>query len=567
MSIFDAGSLPTPKAPTGDAKRYKRRAYATVQFSGENDQFSCGGGPALLMNPGSGYGSVYGRPKPYLNSVTTKNQGGGDITDVALWEIEFTYTCYTIDDLNQLSQAFMIPGNLINVKFGWNTGGEISISKARIYDFGWSYNSDGSFSCTGKALGQSSAAGAFAMTPAKTGVASADAENSTESYSIIKQLQDQCDEAFGLTREDDGTIDGGNLPSEGTGKSINGFGIATLQKEAGFIDSIISFGSADEVYVSYVQVRNIIDFLNNEVMGDGFSFVCDAKYQTLSLLKSADMMAVMLPSEGGKYGAENDFSGFEGAFGDVNDIYISTGKLLDLEKELLTKSKETRDASYTANSFLQRVLAEIDQCTGGAASCAIIPTPSNPKKYNIVNKLNDIKKNSGGTTINLLGINSPIKGINMSSNMDPEMAAIAFAGGGGTFPEGAADNIFKGCKAKPQSKRKGPSPASSVQSKIKEIGEGSWKAEGASDFKTVLRKYVLSKDTGVKSVSLRYNIDLSLTFDGLPGVAFYQKFQVTPLPAAYNGGSTYFVVGEIEHSVKEDGMWETTVVGYMMVNT
>jgi hypothetical protein len=267
MSIFDAGSLPTPTAPTGDAKRYKRRAYATVQFSGENDQFSCGGGPALLMNPGSGYGSVYGRPKPYLNSVTTKNQGGGDITDVALWEIEFTYTCYTIDDLNQLSQAFMIPGNLINVKFGWNTGGEISISNARIYDFGWSYNSDGSFSCTGKALGQSSAAGAFAMTPAKTGVASADAENSTESYSIIKQLQDQCDEAFGLTREDDGTIDGGNLPSEGTGKSINGFGIATLQKEAGFIDSIISFGSADEVYVSYVQVRKIIDFLNNEVTG------------------------------------------------------------------------------------------------------------------------------------------------------------------------------------------------------------------------------------------------------------------------------------------------------------
>jgi len=563
MSLFDSGNLPVPKPPSGEAQRYKRRAYASVKFSGENDQFTCGGGPALLMNPGSGYGATYGRPRPHLNSVTTKNQGGGDITDVALWEIEFTYTCYTIDDLNTLSQAFMIPGNLVNVNFGWNTGGSMSISKARIYDFGWTYNSDGSFSCTGKALGQASTAGAFAMTPAKTGITNEDSKSKTASYSIIKQLQDRADIQLGLTRDEEGNISDDNAPDKGKGKSNNGFAIATLGKE-GSLTSF--FTGADEVYVTFAQLSKVIDFLNDEVMGDGFSFVCNAQYQQLGRLKSADPASVMLPGIHGNYGTENDFSAFEGSPGVVNDVYVSTATLLKLEQELLAKSKETREASYTANSFLQRVLAELDQCTGGAISCAIIPNPANGKEYNIVNKLNDIPKATGGTVIQLLGIKSPIKAINMSSNMDPEMAAIAFAGGGGTFPEGAADNIFSGCTAKEQPKRKGPTVVDAVNDKINDIGAGTYKEEGASDFKTTLRKYVLSKSNGVKDVSLRYNIDLSLTFDGLPGVAFYQKFQVTPLPAAYNGGSTYFVVGEIEHSVKEDGMWETTVVGYMMVN-
>ena len=63
---------------------------------------------------------------------------------------------------------------------------------------------------------------------------------------------------------------------------------------------------------------------------------------------------------------------------------------------------------------------------------------------------------------------------------------------------------------------------------------------------------------------MRYNIDLSLTFDGLAGVEFYQRFNITPKPSAVIGGKSTFVVGEIEHSCDGE-IWDTTIVGYMMV--
>ena len=64
---------------------------------------------------------------------------------------------------------------------------------------------------------------------------------------------------------------------------------------------------------------------------------------------------------------------------------------------------------------------------------------------------------------------------------------------------------------------------------------------------------------------MRYGIDLSVTFDGWNGPNFMERFSVSPLPNAVSGAEVYYAVGEIEH--KCDGeTWDTTIVGYMMVN-
>ena len=52
-----------------------------------------------------------------------------------------------------------------------------------------------------------------------------------------------------------------------------------------------------------------------------------------------------------------------------------------------------------------------------------------------------------------------------------------------------------------------------------------------------------------------YNID---------GIQFFNTFTVDNLPGGF--GDVFFAVGEIEHSVS-DGNWDTTIVGYMMINT
>lgn len=571
MGLFDAGSLPTIAPPASLAERYKRRAYGSITATG-NDQFSgCAGGYTLSFdNTGdkkySQGGALNSRgggrytPQPYLTSITTKNQGGGDITDLALWEIEFQYTCWSTSQLNTLSDAFMIPGNLINVKFGWNTGDSVSISGARIYDFSWSYNDDGSWSCTGKALGESSSVGAFRVKPTNSPKAykNASGGNERKAYGPIKLLQAEGDEALGITRNEEGAIEDGFL-EDGTAKAVNGYALINLQKEAGAWDMFWSGGGADNMYISFASISKLISFFNSTSMENGYKIVCDANYKAMGRLKSADPSSVLLPGIGANYGTGNNFDTIGGAVGTVSDIYVSTTMLLKVEEELMDREKDkSGNPSYTVSTFLSRMFAEIESCTGGAVNCAVIPHPTS-KEILIVNKHFDIKSSGGGTTISLLGESSPVKSVSMSSNFDPEMAAIAFAGGSGRFPEKMASNIFSGCK--PKDVKKPADPVTAVNDKINEIGGGGFKAELVSDFKTVLRTYAMGQ---VDGVSIRYNIDLSLTFDGVAGVAFMQKFNVSPLPSGF-AGNTYFAVGEIEH--KCDGqVWDTSVVGYMMVN-
>ena len=60
-----------------------------------------------------------------------------------------------------LTQATAIrDNNGINVEIGYQPGDKLNITKARLYDFSWSYNADnGTYSCTGKCIGPNSKSG------------------------------------------------------------------------------------------------------------------------------------------------------------------------------------------------------------------------------------------------------------------------------------------------------------------------------------------------------------------------------------------------------------------------
>ena len=572
--IFNQGAMSLPPNPFDVRQRaYKRRAYGSVTVAG-NDQFTCSGGGLSLtfggdsetkfsqggaLQPRSGGRYV---PNPYLTSITTKNQGSGDITDTALWEIEFQYTCYGTDQLNKCSNAFMIPGMLIDVVIGYDPGDKLTIPKARLYDFSFSYNSDdGSYSCTAKCLGsnsKSAVAGALKVKPSEVGSEITDEGGKTiKGYSIIKRLQNECDNALDLDRDTDGNLKNTNVPSrDGTAKSVGVYGLIKGQKDAGTWDMLFSGGSADNILVPVVQLKEVVAFLDNLV---GNVYVFDATYSTkLSKLQSADPMAFCLPGSAGKYGEGNDFSKLGGSFGQVGDIWVSIPKLMQIEDSVMQSKKED-NKEYTTNELLNKVFAELSSCTGGAVDCFVAERDN---KFNIVNRKNDIKKGSKGAVIKLLDPNSPVKSLSMSSNMDPDMAAIAFAGGSGPYPKSVIESVFAGCKPKETDSAKPlPSPEEKLAEKIKEIGE-SYSAEVAQDCKGILKEYV---NQNLTQISMRYGIDLSVTFDGWNGPNFMERFSVSPLPNAVSGADVYYAVGEIEH--KCDGeTWDTTVVGYMMVN-
>jgi len=574
---FNQGNMSLPPGPFSSKQRaYKRRAYGSVTAVG-NDQFDCtGGGIALTFGGDSNTkysqgGAINPRnsgryaPNPYLTSITTKNQGGGDISDTALWEVEFQYTCYSTDQLNKASNAFMVPGNLIDVVIGYDPGDKLTISKARIYDFSLNYNSeDGSYSCTCKCLGENSKsgiAGALKIKPSDVGTESVDiGDKKVTGYSLIKKLQNDCDAGLGLTRKTStGKLTGKKIPwADGTAVSEPPYGLLKLQKAASIGSMFISAGAADNIVISSIQLKEVVAFLDG-IAGGGL-YELEATYSDrLNLLQSADPVQFCFPGKRGKYGEDNDFSTLQGSIGDVGDIYVSTDKLMQVETDIMDSKKED-GKEYTINEFLNKLFSDLSSCTGGGVDCMISEKDG---KFYIVNRKNDISRGTKGTVIKLLDPNSPVKSLSMSSNMDPDMAAIAFAGGGGKYPTAIVDNVFSGCTPKKDdSKKPLPSPEEKLQEKIAEMGLN-YSPELAQDMKGILKEYVNQNLTGI---SMRYGIDLSVTFDGWNGPKFMEKFSVQPLPNAVSGADIYYVVGEIEH--KCDGeTWDTSVVGYMMVNS
>lgn len=576
-SLFNQGSMTLPPNPFDSRQRaYKRKAYGSVTWVG-NDQFDCGKdfpltfggdtdkkysqGGALQPRSGGRY-----HPNAHLTSITTKNQGSGDISDTALWEVEFQYTCYSNSQLNSCADAFMIPGNLINVVIGYSPGDKLTIEKARVYDFSWSYNGDdGTYSCTCKCLGsnsKSAIAGATKVVPSATGAEIKDADgNAVLGHSVVKKLQNELYAEFKLVEDEDGNLTSPQIPSaDGVALGRGDFGLIKGQKDASGWSMFWSGGGADNIIVPCVKLSKVVKFFNEQ--GSGVKYNMEAKYNTanLSKLKSADPMMFCFPGSRGNYGTRNNFSGLGPDSNLAGDIFISIQHLMATEAKIM-ESKQENNQGYTINEFLNSIFSALTSATGGAVELFIT---ENDNEFYILNRKFDVQSSSKGTIIKLLDPDSPVKSLSMSSNLDPDMAAIAFAGGGGPYPDALIKNVFAGCTPKEQPEgapEKLQSPEEKLQGVFEDIGEN-YSDELAQDARSLLKQYV---NRNLKGISMRYGIDLNLTLDGWNGPNFMERFEVSPLPNAVSGGKIYYVVGEIEH--KCDGMtWDTSIVGYMMVN-
>jgi hypothetical protein len=555
---------------------HQRRSFGSVKFTGANDGFDCKA-EAYSLSFGTGDEAALKRagryvPRPHLTSITTKNQGSGDISDIAMWDISFEYVVYSQADFNAATTAFMIPGNFVDVTFGWNNEfGSISIKQAGIYNFSWTYNLDGSWTCNASALAKTATAGGFVIKPSSKPSTSKDPSGSeTEYFGIGAQLQANADGALKLGRDDGGGVINDGL-EEGQAKASGPYGVIKIQKEASAWEMLTSAGSANEIVVSFVQLKEVVSYLVSTAMAPTAKILSnEATFVYNSILKSADPSRILMPGLGANYkttgGTVNDFSAIGGTIGKVEDIWISTGLIIEIENKLLERKKEGEQASYTVHQFMGQLLKEIETETGSVVNCYLQSDPqsSGVKIYTIVNRHNDIKGSKGaGYTFKTLTPNSIIKGISMSSNLDAEMSAIAYTGGSGKYPNNAIKKVFN-CTPKNEDGADGAKETTDedLKKKIKQMGDN-YSMNEVSEFRTILRKHFMSK-LFPSAKSIPYSINLSVTFDGVDGIQFFNTFTVDNLPGGF--GDVFFAVGEIEHSVS-DGNWDTTIVGYMMINT
>lgn len=570
-SILNTGTVTFPsRDPNNYAQQYKRRVYGSVTCTG-NDQYSCGGGSTLsfqsLADPTKQRGGRYA-PAPHLTSITTKNVGGGDLSDAALWEIEFQWIAYSKGQLDSLAPSFMIPGNNINVSFGWNTGGSVSISGARIYDFSWSYSiDDGSYSCTGKAIGQ--VAGAMGGLVIKTSAGSTinSAGGEVKNYSIMSEVDGAALGAFNAKRDKSGKLTGTNIPGRDGGAQISSdgkFGVANILVELGtFMD--------DRMYVTYTRLGKVIEFINNNLSDKSYRYrfvggggASGGTFKPIDI-RSADPAKMLFCGQYASYATDeqedhNNFSKLTGPHGVTSDIWVSTQLLIDIENSVMDKRSDGEPATFSSGKFLSKLFGEISNLSGGLVDLIVVP--EDDKKLTIVNRHYEIKK-SGGSTLHVRSLTSPVKSVSMSSTLDPDMAAIAFSGGAGKFPKGMADKIFAGCTSKISDANTGPSLVEKIGEKLYQLGLA-YNESQVADLKKILREYVMEQLEG-SGISIRYTIDLSLTCDGFDP-KFGQTFKVDIVPNSIgSAGAVSFMVGEIEHKV-DGATWETGITGFMMVN-
>jgi len=572
MGLFNAGVVTWPSG-SADSKQtnYQRRAYGSVTCTG-NSKFGCSGGKTLSFYSGAdpkvkrtiGEGGRYA-PVSHLTSLTTKNHGGGDMSEASLWEIEFQYNVYDKGELDSLATSFMIPGSLLTINLGWNTGGSWSVTNAEVFDFSWSYNvDDGSWTCTCKALGSNAgSAGGIFIDTLNTPVEIQDADGTVRTgFTLFAGLDILAQDAIGVNRGRDGKLTGAGLPSkDGSAKQMGQYGIINAFVESGFFSDISE-------YQTVTTLSNVMHFINKSISKSGITFKWESdKYHALPGIISADPLKVCLPGEGAAYNPtvtenKNNFSGLGGSLGTISDIWVSTLLLKQVEESLLDKkSDKTEKGVYTANAYLSKLFGEISNMTGGLVNVEIWSDPYDRSVYKLVNKNYDVKYNKGGQ-LNLRSTNTPVRSVNMSSNLDPDMMAVAFSGRGGQYPESFGKSIFAGCAPTVDTTTTGD-PADRVKELKQQLGD-KYDPSTCTDLTTVLKEFV-NKNLSNKGVFIRYNIDLSVTVDGF-NPKFGQSFTVSPIPASVGTGNISFIVGEIEH--KCDGsMWETAIVGYMMVKT
>jgi len=116
---------------------YGRYAYITLETTGENNAGLCGAPVGITLGDvveSGGYSSIVRRDggrdipaRPILDSVRISNDGSTDMSDAALFDIDVSFKCFSLEQFEIYENAFFKVGTEIRLKFGYK---ELGLEKA-----------------------------------------------------------------------------------------------------------------------------------------------------------------------------------------------------------------------------------------------------------------------------------------------------------------------------------------------------------------------------------------------------------------------------------------------------
>ena len=536
------------------------------------------------------------RNLPILKSVDFQSDGGQNIEDATLWSVKVDFDVFTIDQLNRAEAAFMRIQNEVEIDFGWRDESSSANSgtlTGTVFNFGFSANQDGSFSCNFDMVGENklfageSLEGVPDVTPE-------DVANDTVEQVALPGLIDSINKRhkknFAIASGEEFTAANAAAGTITLAPSDSNYALANVPAAA--TPGILSFlfSDTDDLFVPYVTlgelVRQTNELMKDEAGESAYTIKCDSTTTIghyAANLFSADPVEILLGGDMANYGVGTDaknemkfgdtLTEFQGDNADLSKIYLAIPLLTRLFNEAKTENKKgsTSTAPNTKNYF-RKVFEKIEKLTGGLYQLVWYQdVEAGGDIAYIVNK----RPGYGGGNIDgtfpfkVLGETSIIRGMSLNSVMDAEiaMAANSSARSGGTvdIPESMWSSLYSDCDKSPKPVEKTKVTDEQLDAQKKSYGEG-YDASIVEASEEILKRYIVQNQTsiGEEFRSAPTQFELSITLDGIWGIPFYSRFTVDRLPQSY-GDNLFFKTTALGHKFDGQGGWQTDIKGVMQV--
>jgi hypothetical protein len=569
-------------------------------------------GPLSLYTTETGTAGSIRKFKPTLKSVKITNNGGQDYTDAYLYEIEASFTVFTLDDINKVERSYFRVGAEIEISFGWKgftdeyNSGKIV---AAIYEFSFQMQPDGSYDCTIKAMSAASIFGSdrtggdkrtdsLGLLPDTTGP-NKPITNFAEAFLLMAK------QAFGIKASDtDLKVSGlaDNTMKVETFSAADGnkykFAALELEEPSGFFDTLLG---GNDTTILYTTLKSLIDYINtaNDKSSGGFEVVLqkgtNSEYKLSPAswkdIGSANPFKVLIP-DASDYGdglkLTSVINSVDATATDFGKILINISEIVRIYNDLYgnQSTAKTAKAAPKISDFLGKVFEMISDATGG-----ITRLQTRPVEVDLDSKSNGVANDGTKLKVEIInrsmipsvGISnipypfkvldqsSIIRSISLQSDFTTDflIAATPKAIKDGNTPNKAGIlSLYSGCAGIEEKLTTDDTQVvkkEDIVSLKTDIGDNGWDDAKSGTLTDIIRKYINqeSATTAEGSYSeIPFLLDLSITIDGIHNIPYMAPITVDRLPDRFKsseGNSIIeFAITSIEHSFDGQGDWETT---------
>jgi len=540
--------------------------------------------------------------KPKFESATISVRGGESLYDTYVKEVTVNFTVFTINDLNRVEKSFFLPGAKAFVNYGWlgytdeNLRGTEEI---RIFNFGFTMNTDGSFSCNIKGLTPgffSSSQTATKTFPLDEDEKKALGDGAAESPTLPQAILAKALAAFGATEDDPNKRSNNELITANSKDGNPYYSAGILSSD--LTNSLLWPGDGRLNSYYYLKFETLIQEIQSIIPETDKLFVFDNGLTSISTISfggidatkalgSADPRKYIFPSGMAYYGDDGFASGAPTEL-NIKNILISVSVVNFFYKEIFENteesSKQVDEKINTVKTIkLLRALAnDIKRLSGGLVNIEIIKSTADDNKYVIFNRVENEKKlHPTPYEFSVLAESSIVKSVDLSSDFDVDAmlgltigsvkdGEVSLGPISKVYDDINSDSIGYDNKDANNYNDKLTKLANGIMKtkfSIHEDGIDDQKAQSLADsYRTGFKLMNTDGNIGGTSPTLPFNLKLGITLDGVENIKFMQPITIDRIPDTYKqNGSIRFLVTGLEHTFDSNGGWDTKIETAMKI--